>query len=76
MHIGHRYKDKNQNNITNIPLPMDKNSTLISQNSQTQVKNETVSMPAKKTIAFIKQFARVYSPVNTSIRENAAIILN
>ncbi len=33
-------------------------------------------MPAKKTIAFIKQFARVYSPVNTTIREDAAIILN
>lgn len=56
---------------------MDKNSTLVSQNSQTQVKDsETAIMPAKRTIAFIKQFARVYSPVNTTVGENAAVILN
>lgn len=57
---------------------MDKNSTLVSKNSQTQVKknNETVVMPAKKTIAFIKQFARAYSPVGTTVGEDAAIILN
>ncbi len=56
---------------------MDKNSTLVSKNSQTQVKNnETVVMPAKKTIAFIKQFARAYCPVGTTVGEDAAIILN
>lgn len=56
---------------------MDKNSTLVTQNSQTTSKSgDSVALPAKKTIAFIKQFARVYCPVNTTVREEAAVMLN
>lgn len=61
----------------NPVVPMDKNSTLVTQNSQTTSKSgDSVALPAKKTIAFIKQFARVYCPVNTTVREEAAVMLN
>ncbi len=55
-------------------MPMDKNSTPSTIISQSQMPD--LNMPAKETIAKIKQFARAYSFAQTSNHSLGNLVLN